>query len=314
MTSKMKTFKSYLTEARNTDVADVNEILLGYYLAGENWGLFDDSSSVKKQLELKKSKITDRQVEEQEDRASRMSSKTLSWARKNGYSGIPAKIFWTARKGSLQRAVGNQGKVDKGNPTDVLIQFTDGKFLGISAKSTLKNAEIGFKNPGMGTVERNLGIELASIKKEAEEQFIIKYDLPKSASSRKKVIRSEGYKQEADAEGSKVMSKMRDILLSKLKTMSDDDSKQYLLSDWMDASDIVYPSYIKVTGKRSSVSIENPLSNSKIEYLNKGGITFEPVGNESIGVKSSGKKIMKMRFKYESQALSSSMKLSGDPW
>jgi hypothetical protein len=292
MTSKMKTFKSYLTEARNTDVADVNEILLGYYLAGENWGLFDDPSSVKKQLELKKSKITDRQVEEQEDRASRMSSKTLSWA----------------------RTVGKQGKVDKGNPTDVLIQFTDGKFLGISAKSTLKNAEIGFKNPGMGTVERNLGIELASIKKEAEEQFIVKYDLPKSASARKKVIRSEGYKQEADAEGSKVMSKMRDILLSKLKTMSDDDSKQYLLSDWMDASDIVYPSYIKVTGKRSSVSIENPLSNSKIEYLNKGGITFEPVGNESIGVKSSGKKIMKMRFKYESQALSSSMKLSGDPW
>ena len=86
----MKTFKSYLTEARNTDVADVNEILLGYYLAGENWGLFDDPSSVKRQLELKKSKITDRQVEEQEDRASRMSSKTLSWARKNGYSGIPA--------------------------------------------------------------------------------------------------------------------------------------------------------------------------------------------------------------------------------
>ena len=43
-------------------------------------------------------------------------------------------------------------------------------------------------------------------------------------------------------------------------------------------------------------------------------IKFSAVGNDSVGVTASGKKIMKMRFKYESQALASSMKMSGDPW
>ena len=41
---------------------------------------------------------------------------------------------------------------------------------------------------------------------------------------------------------------------------------------------------------------------------------FEKVGNESIGVKAGNKKILKMRFKYESEKLASSMKMSGDPW
>ena len=43
-------------------------------------------------------------------------------------------------------------------------------------------------------------------------------------------------------------------------------------------------------------------------------ISFEPVGNESIGVKAGTKKILKMRFKYESEKVASSLKMSGDPW
>ena len=211
--------------------------------------------------------------------------------------------------------MGESGKVDRGNPTDILIRFSSGQFLGVSAKSTLKNAEIGFKNPGMGTVERNLGIELSDIKKFAEEEFTQEHELPKSAAARKKEIRArDGLKPKADKKGSEVMQQMRDIMISQLATFSDDQSRKYLMTDWMDAGSTVYPPYIKVTGKKSAVSIENPLENTKIEALNLGKIKYMKVGNESIGVIASGKKIMKMRFKYESQALASSMKLSGDPW
>jgi len=311
----MLSFEEYLTESKNTDVADVNEILLGYYLGGSSWKKYDDPSSVQKQLELKKKKITAAQYDQQDDRAQRMAKETISWSKKNGYNGIVKKLYWTARKGSLQRAVGKSGKVDSGNPTDILIEFTDGEFLGISAKSTLKNAEIGFKNPGMGTVEKKLKIELSDIKKESEAKFSEENDLPKAANARKKEIRArDGMKPKADKVGSEVMAKMRDIMIQRLVKMSDKEARTYIMSDWMDASDIVYPNYIKVTGKKGGVSIENPLENSKIESMNKGNIKFMKVGNESIGVTADNKKIMKMRFKYESQALASSMKLSGDPW
>ena len=40
----------------------------------------------------------------------------------------------------------------------------------------------------------------------------------------------------------------------------------------------------------------------------------EEVGNDSVGVKAGSKKILKMRFKFESEKLASSLKMSGDPW
>jgi len=311
----MQTFKSFLNEATNTNVADVNEILLGYYLAGSNWKGYEDSSSVKSQFEKKLAKINSKQHQEQEDRAKRMAEAVIAWSKKNGYNGRIAKVYWTARPGALQKAVGRGKPVDSGNPTDILVKFSDGEFLGLSAKSTLKNSDIGFKNPGMGTVERNLGIQLASFKKEAEDNFIETYDLPKSQKERKAAIRADSeLSKKANEIGSGVMQTMRDTLLSTLKTMSDEDAKNYLLKDWMDASDVVYPPYIKVTGMRDRVSVENPLENDKYANLNVGDIEFTSIGNESIGVTANGKKIMKIRFKFESQKLASSMKLSGDPW
>ena len=43
-------------------------------------------------------------------------------------------------------------------------------------------------------------------------------------------------------------------------------------------------------------------------------ITFDAVGNDSVGVKAGSKKILKMRCKFESEKLASSLKMSGDPW
>lgn len=312
----MKSFKAFIIErASHTDIADVNEILLGYYCAGGDWSAYEDSNNVKRQYESKVQKLTDEQVEQQDDRAKRMARETLKWAKSNGYRGRVAKVWWTARKGSLQRAVGKTGRVDSGNPTDTLLQFTSGDFLGLSAKSTLGETDIGFKNPGMGTIERLLNIDLSSIKKQYEQNFIDKYDLPTSAKDRKKAIRADSeIKSAADEQRTKLMKEMRDRLLSRLNSLSESDAREHIVSNWLDAAEIIYPSYIKVTGTRSSVLIENPLENTKLEALNKGDIEFSAVGNDSVGVTASGKKIMKMRFKYESQALASSMKMSGDPW
>ena len=48
--------KNILSESKNTDSADVNEIMFGYYVAG-GWGKFVDSTKAQQQLELKKGKF-----------------------------------------------------------------------------------------------------------------------------------------------------------------------------------------------------------------------------------------------------------------
>jgi hypothetical protein len=58
----------------------------------------------------------------------------------------------------------------------------------------------------------------------------------------------------------------------------------------------------------------DPLKNEKLEALSKYKISLEKVGNESIGVMAGTKKIMKIRFKFESEKMASSVKLSGDPY
>ena len=94
--------------------------------------------------------------------------------------------------------------------------------------------------------------------------------------------------------------------------------KEYVLSDWLDATNTISPMYIKITGHGNkppfSASLMNPLQNSKIEALYKSNLQVSIVGNDSIGVKTTSKRILKMRVKYESQAMASSVKFSGDPW
>lgn len=311
----MRTFQEFiLNETPNTNAADVNELLLGYYLAG-SWNKFDSPNAARKQLELKQGKITDTLFQEQDDRAKRMADATLMWAKKNGYSGVVSRVYWTARPGSLQKAVGSTGVVDPGNPTDILIKFSDGKFLGISAKSTLRNTEIGFKNPGMGTIEKVHKANFSQVKDAVENKFIEKWGLSRVANTRKKEIRADkAISDDANVERSKLLEMLRDLMLYALNAMSQEDAKKHILNDWMDAGKAVYPMYIKVTGKKSAVSIHNPLENSKIGALSKGPIKFSKVGGGAVGVTADGKRIMKMRFKYVSQAMASSMKLSGDPW
>jgi hypothetical protein len=58
----------------------------------------------------------------------------------------------------------------------------------------------------------------------------------------------------------------------------------------------------------------DPTDNEKLKALSSYEIKLEKVGNESIGVSAGTKKIMKIRFKFESEKMASSVKLSGDPW
>jgi hypothetical protein len=300
----------------NTVLSDINEIQTGYFLNGEKW--FDNDA--KAQFNLRVKQATPNEVADAIGKARVMATEFKKWARANGYSGTVKQVWWTARPNSMSQAVGYP--VDqKKNPTDILVKFTSGPadgFLGLSAKATQGSGDIGFKNPGLGTIDRNLNISLAVEYANQLQQTIKKFGLPDSAQTRKEYIRTnDGIKKQTEEIGVKILSAMRDELMVRLEKFNQKDLFKYLLTDWMDA-DVLKPPYVKVTGQGNKepykAVVMDPTKNEKLEALGKYPITLEKVGNESIGVKAGDKKIMKIRFKFESEKMASSVKLSGDPW
>ena len=308
----MISFKGYITEMANTDSADINEIQLGFFLSN-NWKNFDGANAAKKQLKDKTDKVGTAEYNSQTEKAKAMAKEVLSWSKDNGYSGKVKRVWWTARPGILAKAVGKTVDSRK-NPTDILVQFSDDKFLGLSAKSTKTQGDIGFKNPGLGTIEKAVG-KMPNFAQDAVDTLMKNYpNLSTAASKRKAEIRADdGIGKAAEYLGTAVLNKIRDDLFKKLNGMREKDLVDYIINDWMDAT-AVYPRYIKITGMRVGAKVEDPLSNSKLSKLMLGNIKLVKIGNDSVGIMADGNRIMKMRAKYESQKLASTIKFSGDPW
>jgi len=300
----------------NTVLSDINEIYTGFVLAGNKW--YDPSAKL--QYEQRVKQATPAEVADAEGKAKAMADNFVTWAKQNEYKGFISKVWWTARPNSMTSAVGKF--VDqKKNPTDILVKFNAGPadgFLGLSAKATQGSGDIGFKNPGVGTIDTSLTLNFADQYKILLQETIAKYKLPNPATERKIYIRTNPeVKKETEEIGVKMMADMRDKLLDRLLIFKQEQLLKYLLTDWMDA-DVLYPPYIKVTGQGKkapyAATVMDPVNNEKLDALSKYPITLEKVGNESIGVKAGEKKIMKIRFKFESEKMASSLKLSGDPW
>jgi len=300
----------------NTVLSDINEIYTGYVLNGNKWY----SNEAKDQYNQRCKQATSAEVADAIGKAEVMAVEFLKWAKANGYRGAIKGVWWTARAGSMSAAFGEP--VDqKKNPTDILVRFDGGPakgFLGLSAKATQGKGDIGFKNPGVGTVDRNLGMKLSEEYKNQLAQAVKKFKLPETDGKRKEFIRANaGIKKHTEAIGVQILAAMRDEMLVRMNKMKQPELRKYLLTDWMDA-DICVPPYIKVTGQGNKspyqAMVMNPTDNPKLDAMGKYPITLEKVGNESIGVMAGEKKIMKIRFKFESEKMASSLKLSGDPW
>lgn len=300
----------------NTILSDINEIQTGFFLNGEKW--YDNEA--KAQFNARTKQATAAEVADSIGKAKVMAEEFIVWAKAHGYKMPIKQVWWTARPGSMAGAVGRP--VDqKKNPTDILVKFSGGPadgFLGLSAKATQGKGDIGFKNPGVGTIDRNLNMRLGDEYKNQLAQTVKMFNLPASDSLRKPYLRANaGIKKHTEEIGVKILAALRDELLVRLNKMKQPELLKYLLSDWMDA-EVLYPPYIKVTGQGNKepykAMVMDPTSNPKLDALSKYPIKLEKVGNESIGVRAGEKQIMKIRFKFESEKMASSLKLSGDPW
>jgi hypothetical protein len=300
----------------NTILSDINEIQVGLFLNDGVW--YDDVAKAACASRIKQAQS--HEVLDAVSKAQVMAVEFIDWAKKNGYSGKVSEVWWTARPGALAAASKSDADSKK-NPTDILVLFTSGPsggYLGLSAKATKTKGDIGFKNPGIGTVDKALKLSMGAFYKTKEAEVIKQFKLNASAASRKNEIRSKpGIKATTEKIGQQVLADLRDILYKKLSTLENEELLRYILTDWMDA-DVLFPPYVKVTGKGNkapyTADVMDPTKNEKLSAISKYPIKLEKVGNESIGVSANGKKILKMRFKFESEKMASSVKMSGDPW
>lgn len=307
-----------LNEIANTLGSDVNELLMGYYLGGGSWDKFEDAMYVQEQLEKRKKQISSAEYKDQDGRAKAMAEEALEWARENKYKGRIVKLWWTARSGVLAKAVGKEVDSRK-NPTDILAKFSDGKFLGFSAKSTSFSGDIGFKNPGIGHIKEKFDLDLYEIVKQIEAKAIKKYKLPESSAQRKTFIRENPKIQEHTVKvGAKILQKLRDEFYDHLKKMSQEDLRKYVLEYWLDVDENIFPYYVKVTGHGKGTNywadVHDPLNNAKLKKIMTEKLEVAPFGDTFVGLMAGGKKILKMRFKYESEKIASPVKMSGDPF
>ena len=301
---------------QNTLVSDINEILVGYFLNNEKW--YDNEAKAKYEQRLKQ--VTDESLERATGHAKVMAEEFLKYAKGKGYKLPVIGVYWTARPNIMTKLVGVEVDQRK-NPTDTLIRFKGGPsdgWLGLSAKSTKGKGEIGFKNPGVGTVDKALGTNIGETYKDQLKQAVEKLKLPESDAQRKIYIRGNpSVKRQTEPLGIQMLGAMRDDLYNKLSSMKIKDLFDHLMTEWMNA-DVMYPPYVKITGQGNkppyTATVLDPTENPKLEALSTLDIKLEKVGNESIGVMAHGKKIMKMRFKFESEKLASSVKMSGEAW
>jgi hypothetical protein len=314
-------FKSFITEQakkmnQNTLVSDINEILVGFFLNNEKW--YDREAKTK--YDERKNQVSEEDLTRAIGHAKVMAEEFLKYAKEKGYR-LPVKgVYWTARPNIMTKLVGVEVDQTK-NPTDTLIRFASGPsdgWLGLSAKSTKGKGEIGFKNPGIGTVDGALGTSIGKTYKEQLAQAVVQLGLPDTDAKRKPFIRSDAkLKAKTEALGQMMLSAMRDDLYTRLAKMTPKELFNYLIEDWMNA-DVMYPPYVKITGQGNkppfSATVMDPTKNEKLDALGTLKLKIEKVGNESIGVMADGKKIMKIRFKFESEKLASSLKLSGEAW
>ena len=240
-------------------------------------------------------------------------------------------IIWTAqlRGEGLAAATGIPGLSDKNNQSDIIVKGKDANGnpvqYGVSlkvatSKSTKYPNDIPFFNGGLGKEAARFGADgvVDDFKKETQAALKDLGITATGAANIKKEIRgNEETKKKADEAGRKIMANIRDKMVKSLEG-KDVDQMRDLFSTMTGAptGDGQKLQTLKLTGYANgprTTKIEDSLNGTvPMAIRTAEDFQFEPVGDTSFRVMADGVPVMKVRFKWESQALGSSMKISGE--
>ena len=326
----------------NTTKADVNEILVGYFIkpgpASDPFQGYKNKTEVSAAYKDKSEQLPYDLWYMEMKRAEVMAKSFMKYAKDNKIGTRVKEIVWTARAGSLGNAVGypvaqtGPGK----NPSDLVVCFSNptragstksktkaaSSWLGLSAKSTGTPGDIAFTNPGLGVVSEDLfgdRTHLPNMIEKHKKKFESKYsDLQGLTNNQLKstLDKDSGLREEARKFGLVCLADIRNAIITRFTKLDYEEWQKFML-DFVQ-SDFEGPHYLKITGHGQkepfTASIEDPSVNKKTKGIKGPNLLLEESGDTSINVYSfDDKPLFKVRMKWSSAPLASSIKLSGDP-
>jgi len=311
----------------NTLGADINEIWLAYLL---NNNSFPGTSS--QDYNTRISQVTTQEITQQQGRAKACYDRFLLFLSRQGL-GNPVAAHWTARSGTMTSIVGFPVDQTK-NPTDVLVELDSGQFYGISLKS-VKSGKTGFKNPGIGTIESDLGLTskpFSAIIEKYKKQVIAAYPVlnVSSDTQRKNILQQQKNKVIKDAiyatYAKECYKELTEALYNHLtNNMLPWEQKVFLGHSLMneDEETMKVP-YVKLTGSGTGTgpfraSLYDPVASSKARKIAARGAGFAidtgKQGTIKVNAGKTGERVKYMfsiRWKWASTYFASPMKLSAE--
>ena len=241
------------------------------------------------------------------------------------------EVIWTAqlRGDSLAKAAGVSGLSEKNNQSDILIKGTNERgepmTIGVSLKVATSGGtkypnDIPFFNGGFAKEAGRLGAESAVEKakdsvKSALDELGIKST--KAAAAKEEIRSSPELKAKADAKGKEVLRTARNDMIEAMRAMSPEEMRGILSTmTGAPSGEGTGLATLKLTGYAAgpkSTKVEDAVKGKVPTAINNAQeFTFEPAGDNGIRVIANGVPVMKVRMKWESQALASSLKISGE--
>lgn len=214
------------------------------------------------------------------------------------------------------------GRIASYNPSDVVCHFESGTQLGISCKSTRTRGGICFKNAGVRHFKQHMGLDFRPIYEKAAKDFCVQYSLPFKNNERKLFLRQNPTLQNlAQRVAEETLMQITTLIYDKLCQQSQDWMRDYCLRHWMDYyADVPW---IRVTGMGKNAPFEALIEDPKQmhgpyaapEYvaLSTHGIKLCRIKNTSIGIYAGDTPVFKIRAKYDTEKLASSLKFLGEP-
>lgn len=324
--------EEYLEEASaasiNTHRGGFNEAMFAYHLNGGKW--IDDEH---KKAAYHHKEMLDQhdplEARRQNDRAGAQVKSFVEHAKANGYSGVK-KVHLTAKPGDIEKHTGIPATQQE-NPSDVVAHFTKKPkeathpYYGISLKSSSSN-KIGFHNGGLGSVGKDLGIDLESHANKHQQSFLKKHGYKNLAAGAAAVAGEKGTPEyrnspkysEAMEHATKVNGAVRDKLHEHYQTMSHKDLKDHLLRTFVKANSSHALPYVKTHGtggyeKEATAHTEDPSDNEMYHSIKDAKkLEIHKSGGTLMSVHADGKRMFGIQVKHNNGPLTS-MKILGQP-
>jgi hypothetical protein len=222
-----------MADVAQTFQSDLNELSLGYFLNGEKWWSPECREVFESRVRTLKAD-NKQDIVIQVERSRHMATEVFTYT---GQQSI-ASVFWVSR--------GNGADIypdmSATHPADLLLEFQNHEWLGVSAKSTNGRGDIGFKNPGLGTIEKALSVNLSGRISEVTQEMVKRFSLPDAQEARKKYLRAHTAIQSVTTmQGTLLLNEIRAKVLDACQNVSQDALRTFLLTSLLDSDSDTWP-------------------------------------------------------------------------